>query len=77
MYVPRYSAFWVPLYFLRKLNSFHVDRSIMHLFYKAIIESILVHDCVVWFYCLPKGRSLLAQKNSQTGGEDPRGTTTF
>ena len=37
------------LYFLRKLNSFHVDRSIMHLFYKAIIESILVHECVVWF----------------------------
>ena len=37
------------LYFLRKLKSFHVDRTIMYLFYKAIIESILTHDCIVWF----------------------------
>ena len=36
------------LFFLRKLRSFHVDKSIMHLFYKAIIESVLIHDCVVW-----------------------------
>ena len=28
------------LYFLRKLRSFHVD--------KSIIESVLIHDCVVW-----------------------------
>lgn len=37
------------LYFLRKLNSFHVDRTIMHLFYKSVIESIIVNDCVVWY----------------------------
>ena len=37
------------MYFLRKLRSFHVDRTILRLFYKAVIESVLVHDCVVWF----------------------------
>merc|ERR1712002_51291 len=36
------------LYFLRKLRLFRVDQSIMNLFYKAIIESVLIHDCVVW-----------------------------
>ena len=48
------------LYFLRKLKTFYVDRTIMLLFYKAIIESILTHDCVVWFTaCRKKDLTML------------------
>lgn len=37
------------LYFLRKLNEFHVDRTIMSLFYKSVIESIITFSMVTWF----------------------------
>ena len=37
------------MYFLRKLGSLHVDKSILSLFYKSIVESILLFNCVVWF----------------------------
>ena len=37
------------MYFLRKLGSLHVDKSILSLFYKSIVEIILLFNCVVWF----------------------------
>ena len=37
------------LYFLRKLNSFNVDRKMMSLFYKSFIESILTFALIAWF----------------------------
>ena len=50
------------LFFLRKLRTFHVDKSIMHLFYKAIIESVLIHDCVVWLTSCRKSDLLLIKR---------------
>ena len=37
------------MYFLRKLRSLHVDATILRLFYKSVVESILFFNCVVWF----------------------------
>ena len=37
------------MYFLRKINSFHVDRTILKLFYKSVIESVMLFSCVVWY----------------------------
>ena len=37
------------LHFLRKLRTFHVDRTIMSLFYSSVIESVITHDCAVWY----------------------------
>ena len=37
------------LYFLRKLNSFSVDKTVMNLFYKSFIESILTFSFICWF----------------------------
>ena len=37
------------MYFLRKMNSFNVDRIILRLFYKSVIESVLLFSCVVWY----------------------------
>ena len=34
---------------LRVLKSFRVDMTIMSLFYTSVIESIITHDCVVWY----------------------------
>ena len=37
------------LYFLRKLNTFNVDRKMMSLFYKSFIESVLVFAMIAWY----------------------------
>ena len=37
------------MYFLRKLSSLNVDKPILSLFYKSIVESIFLFNCVVWF----------------------------
>ena len=37
------------MYFLRKLKSLHVDRPILRVFYKSMVESILLFNCTVWF----------------------------
>ena len=37
------------MYFLRKLRSLHVDATMIRLFYKSVVESILSFICVVWF----------------------------
>ena len=37
------------LHFLLVLKSFRVDRTIMTLFYSSVIESVITHDCVVWY----------------------------
>ena len=37
------------MYFLRKTNSFHVDRTILRLFYKSVIESVMLFSCVIWY----------------------------
>ena len=36
------------LYFLRKLRSFHIDNTLISLFYKSIIESLLTFCIVCW-----------------------------
>ena len=36
------------LYFLRKLKSFHVDNTLLHIFYKAIIESVIAFAITCW-----------------------------
>jgi hypothetical protein len=37
------------LYILRKLNLFNVDKVIMHLFYKSVVESIITF-CILVYY---------------------------
>ena len=37
------------LFFLRKLNQFHVDKTIMTLFYRTFIQSILCFSFICWF----------------------------
>ena len=37
------------MYFLRKLRSLHIDRTILNLFYKSLVESIVLFNCVIWF----------------------------
>lgn len=40
------------MYFLRKLNSFSVDKVILTLFYKSFIESVLCFSFICWYYNL-------------------------
>lgn len=40
----------VRLHFLRKLKSFHVDKTILKLFYTTVIESTILYGCLSW-YC--------------------------
>ena len=37
------------LYFLRKLNSFNVDKVMLSLFYKSFIESVLTFSFIAWY----------------------------
>ena len=37
------------LFFLRKLRSFDVNKTIMKLFYSAFVESVLSFNIVFWF----------------------------
>ena len=37
------------LYFLRKLNSFNVDKVMLSLFYKSFIESVLTFSLIAWY----------------------------
>ena len=56
------------MYFLRKLRSFHVDRTILRLFYKSVIESVLLFSCVVWYGgCRKKDFSKLQGITKQAG----------
>ena len=36
------------LYFLRKLNSFHVDKTLLWTFYKAVAESVICFALICW-----------------------------
>ena len=36
------------LFFLRKLNSFHIDSTLLHLFYTSVIESVLLFCFHAW-----------------------------
>ena len=50
------------LYCLRKLSRFHIDKTMMTLFYRAFIESVLAFSLVSWFGNLPlKDRNSLSQ----------------
>ena len=40
------------LYFLRKLKSFHVDNTILTLFYKSIVQSVLCYCIINWYNLL-------------------------
>ena len=44
-----YSKCQQRLYFLRKLNEFHIDHTIMHLFYTSVIQSIFAF-CILVYY---------------------------
>ena len=37
------------MYFLRKLRKIRIDKTILSLFYKSVIESIFMFNCVIWF----------------------------
>jgi len=37
------------LYFLRKLNVFNVDKTMMCLFYKSFIESVFTFSIIAWY----------------------------
>ena len=69
------------LYFLRKLNSFSVDKSILKLFYSSFIESVLTFSFVCWFFSLSvKNRSSLhkvVNLCSKVIGVRQRDLTTF
>ena len=43
------------LYFVRTLNSFLVDRTILTLFYKSFIESVLTFSLSCWYHSLVPG----------------------
>lgn len=47
------------LFCLRKLSRFHIDKSMITLFYRAFIESVLTFSLVAWF-----GNLSLKNKNS-------------
>jgi len=47
------------MFFLRKLSRFHIDKSIITLFYHAFIESVLSFVLTAWF-----GNLSLKNKNS-------------
>ena len=56
------------LHFLQKLKSFHVDRTIMNLFYSSVIESVMTYDCFVWYNnARKKDISLLKRVVRQAG----------
>ena len=56
------------MYFLRKLKAFHVDRTILRLFYESVIESVLLFSCVVWYGgCRKKDFSKLQRISKQAG----------
>ena len=40
------------LYFLRKLNSFHIDNELLSLFYSAMVQSVICYGLVCWWSCL-------------------------
>jgi len=40
------------LYCLRKLHHFNIDKTMMTLFYKSFIETIISFDLVAWFGCV-------------------------
>ena len=44
-----YSKCQQRLYFLRKLNEFHIDHTIMHMFYTSVIQSIFAF-CILVYY---------------------------
>ena len=37
------------MYFWRKLRLFHVDRTIMQLLYRSVVESVILYNCLIWF----------------------------
>ena len=43
------------MYFLRKMKSFHVDKTILNLFYVSIVESVILFNSIVWFAGCRKG----------------------
>ena len=43
------------MYFLRKMNSFRVDRTILSLFYVSVVQSVILFNCIVWFSGCRKG----------------------
>jgi len=47
------------LYFLRKLNSFNVNKVMLSLFYKSFIESVLTFAFIAWY-----GGISLREKNN-------------
>lgn len=40
---------WQRMYFLRKLNSFHIDCTLLKLFYKSVVLSVFTFSCICWW----------------------------
>ena len=42
------------LYFIRKLKSFHIDSTILKLFYSSVVQSVITFSCICWWNNLSK-----------------------
>ena len=69
------------LYFLRKLNSFSVNKTILTLFYKSYIESVLCFSFICWYHNLGVKNKTNLQKIiricSKITGEPQRAISQF
>ena len=69
------------MYFLRKLSTFSVDRTILQLFYKSFIESVLCFSFICWYFNLSAKHKNSLQKivniSSKIIGEQQRHISQF
>ena len=42
------------LYFIRKLKSFHIDSTILKMFYSSVVQSVITLSCICWWNNLSK-----------------------
>ena len=67
------------MYFLRKLNSIYVDKTILNMFYKSVMERVLCFSFIRWYFKLSiKKRSSLQKSvrvSSKIIGETQRDIT--
>ena len=57
------------MYFLRKLRTFKVDKTIMKVFYTSLIESVITYGCLVWFQSAKKADICKLQRIAKQAGK--------
>ena len=65
------------MYFLRKMNSFRVDRTILSLFYVSVVQSVILFNCIVWFSGCRKGDLARLEKIVKICGKNHRSKERF